>query len=474
MLSCGIPNTISAKATVAVCRSSLILRNMLKQLYLTITSIIAIGLLAACQPEVTVSGPPTAIPFPTMTVGSAVRGDLELANMRQGPDAADSPATAVARVSRPTPTPNLAACPAVLEGVTLADQPSTRQAAIDAILGYLNTGGDLPTLRAALRVDWEALGETGYVRGDVDLTGEGEPEVVIGMTAPGDVGIALLLVCESGRYSPRIELVADGLEPPRLTWLGDINNDNLPEAVLSRRICADAEACEFETLVLSWSESVGRLVNLLDDRLISLQPPTLRDTDNDDVSELVINLDTRGTSATGPLRTGINIYDWNGSVYTLSIIQLDAPQYRIQFVHQGDAEFSRQNVDAAANLYRQALDADGLRYWFNDGPTVVTSYAIYRLMLATAYGGEERAESYANALARLRAAFPPDTADNLPIYARMAYTFGNTLSETGDLHRACVAVQNIVAQDENADALALLNRYGSRSPTYTPLMLCPY
>lgn len=447
---------------------------MLKFAYCA-TLLIGLSLvLAACGAQPTPSGTPTAFPFATATVGHEVRGVLSLANVRQAGDVPANPATAVARIARPTATPDFATCPPPNEGeLRLGLFPGTRQAATDAILRYLNSGGSPQDLRTALRVEWDALGDFGYVRADVDLTGEGEPEVLVGYTAPGELGMALLLLCENGRYAARIELVADGAAPPELVWLADINNNVQPEVIFARRTCTTAEACELETLVLTWSAQTGSFVNLLDDRLISLTVPQLRDTDNDDVAELVINLDSRGTSATGPLRTGVNIYDWDGSVYTLSIIQLDAPRYRIQYVHQGDAAFSRLEMAQAADLYQRALETDGLRYWFNDGPTVVTSYALYRLVLAMAYEGGLGSPLYVGATDRLRATYPQASLpEDLPLYARMAYAFIDAFEATGNLHRGCTVVQEIISEEDAA--LGLLNRYGSRSPTYTPLMLCPY
>ena len=59
-----------------------------------------------------------------------------------------------------------------------------------------------------------------------------------------------------------------------------------------------------------------------------------------------------------------------------------------------------------------------------------------------------------------------------PPYAQMALDFWNAYQITNDLHAACLRAQETVAA--RPDALELLNRYGSRSPTYTAADLCPF
>jgi hypothetical protein len=54
----------------------------------------------------------------------------------------------------------------------------------------------------------------------------------------------------------------------------------------------------------------------------------------------------------------------------------------------------------------------------------------------------------------------------------MATTYWNALQVTNNLHSACLEVQAIIR--ERPEALNLLNRYGSRSPTYSAEMLCPF
>lgn len=439
-----------------------------------LTLCLLFGLITACQPQ-SATIAPTFPPFPTMTPGQVVSGALPVNSVRplSEDSSLNNPATAVALANRPTPTPNFSRCPLVTGSATLAPKPSTADEAHRAIADYLQDGGTLTGLQRALRNDWNAIPETGYWRDEVDLTGENTPELVIGYTAPPNVGALLVLGCYEGVYQIRYTLLDEtSPTPPQLIWLGEMNNNPPSEIVVSRPVCVVAESCDLETFVLSWDGARGRFINLLDSTLITLKPPQVRDIDNDNVAEIVIQLDERGTSATGPLRTGVNIYDWNGSQYTLSIVQLDAPRYLIQIVHEGDKYFSQLDMERAIAAYTLALSEElDLRYWFNDEVNTIVPYVFYRTMLALAYLGDVR---LGDVLLELQQRFPIAdlNAEDIPTYALMAYRFAASLQASPDLHTACVETLKVLAERPNA--LTLLNRYGRRSPTYAPLDLCPF
>lgn len=436
--------------------------------------ILLMALVAACQPAPQTAQSPTIQPFPTMTVGQVVRGELGTPGLRPDFNVLPNPATAVALANRPTATPNRGLCPTIREAGELGDFPSSRDAAINAMLTFLNEGGEPERLQQRIISEWEAFGEAGFFRDDVDLTGEGEGELIIGYIAPGDVGTLLILGCEVGRYVLRYEAIADGNTPPELVWVDDLNNSPQDEIVLASRICLDAEFCEFQTQILTWDAASGRFVSLLDETILTLEMPSVRDIDNDQVNEIVFALDSNGNSATGPLRTGVNVYDWNGSNYRLSYFELDPPRYHIQVVQEGDKFFSRLEMFDAVSLYELALDEDeNFGYWFNDGATTVDSYALYRLVLAYSYNSQGLQIS--NTLARINERFPleeGETEEDLPIYVQLTRIFADSLTITNSLRAACTEVRDFLETDDQA--LNLLNRYGSRSPTYTALDLCPF
>jgi len=152
----------------------------------------------------------------------------------------------------------------------------------------------------------------------------------------------------------------------------------------------------------------------------------------------------------------------------LSIIQLDPPRFLIQVLQQADKAFEQLNTDEAISLYELSVRSNNsLRFWYDDEPTILNSYGLYRLLLAYAYVEDERRLDTYQTIVQT---FPdPATA---PVYVSMSAAFWDALQVTNNLHSACVDVQNII--QARPEALALLNRYGSRSPTYTAQDLCPF
>lgn len=424
--------------------------------------------LAACDP-VPLSAP-TPVPFPTMTLGAQLEGNLSAPS---APDIAapnlSNPATVVAIASAPTATPDASVCPAPRGEVTLDSRQETPDSANEALLRYLNNGGTLRDLNAALRLRWRQTGNP--ARADVDLLGGGQAAVTLAYRAPGDLGLLVVFACLNGRYQLVHSLSADGDEAPQVLFAGEMNNSAPAELMVARRICLTADDCEYETQVLSWSPRLGRFVNLLETPLRSLSLPQARDADQDQVLEIVVNLESRGTSQTGPLRTGVHIYDWDGALYTLSIIQLDPPRWTIQVIHEGDKAFSRQDFLSAESAYRQALEAD-LRAWFNDDAQVLRAYALYRLILSYAALSDARINDVYGVLGTEFGLTPEVDPESLPTFALMAYRFVESFERSQDLHRACVDTLSLAEQ--RGDALRLLNRYGSRSPSYAVLDLCPF
>lgn len=431
-------------------------------------------IITACQPQAPAQVVPTAIPFPTMTVGSSFSGNLPSNEILVSDAQLANPATIEANAARPSATPNLRSCPAQSGGLSLAVLPDTASSANDAIANFLTLGGTLTDLEDQLLNDWEVLGDEGYIRSDTDLTGEGMPDIIVAYTGPTDLGVLGIFTCSNGAYIPRYQIVSEGIDPPNLTWLGDINRNGINDLVYSALACDEDDTCEYTTQVVTWERDRGRFVNLVDGRITSFGIPNLNDIDNDDVAEIVVSLDSRGTSATGPLRTGINIYDWNGSVYTLSIIQLDPPRYRIQYIHQADRLFGRLQPEQAADLYLQAIDdEEELGYWFNNGETVLNAYVLYRLIMTYTFSGDFEARE--NVVTALEEAYPIEANTDpasLPVYIEMAYAFLTGWETTNNLSNACQLVQGVI--EDRPEATELLNRYGSRSPQYTESDLCPF
>ncbi len=431
-------------------------------------------LLAACAP---VPAAPTreAVLFPTMTPGRLVEGPLPPAAPPPAAAALANPATAIALSNLPTPTPNTTACPAPDAALSpdsflQGGPPRTAAQISDAIGRFLSAGGTAEPLRAALQERWAALGG-GFVRADLDLTGDGTPELIISYRAPDAGGSLLIFGCNDGRVVERYQsiLSEDGrAAAPQILSAGDLNQSGRPDLLFSALVCADdGQDCQSITQLTAWDAARGRFLNLLGSGVLSPQPPSPLDIDADRVSELIVRLTDAGGPGTGPLRTGQIVYDWDGAQYVRSYTQYDPPRFRIQMVHDADAAFRAGRTRDATALYELAISSPALENWLNDDQTTLSAYARYRLLLAYADTEDPRLlQTHADILQRY-----PDLAA-APVYAEMAVRFWDALQASANLNTACAAVQQVIAA--RPEAVGLLNRYGSASPVAAAVDLCPY
>lgn len=424
-------------------------------------------MLAACQPSPPPAvGGPTVIPFPTMTPGRTVRGILPTpAGLPLSGSNLANPATAVALANRPTVTPNYAACPSLASPRLPDAVPATAREINDEIARFLAEGGAPAALESVLRAGWGLPGS--FIRSDLDLTGEGTRDILIGYASPDEGGALVILGCADGRYRLHYQGALGG-EAPQVLQTGDQNQDRLTDVLFSSRVCLDEDECSYETQLITWQPLEGRFITLLLDGTIeSPEMPVSSDVDGDRVLEVIIRLTSRGTASTGPLRTGVTIFDWNGSHYLRSITQLDPPFFRVQVIHEADRNLQRSEVERAIALYELALNDASLGNWYNDDPQVLTSYALYRLLTAYAFTEDERLLTTYQTITQTY----PDPAA-APVYAAMSSAFWNALQVTNNLRSACLEVRDIIAA--RPEALGLLNRYGSSSPTYAANDLCPF
>ncbi len=429
--------------------------------------ILLLTLLAACQPAAPSASQPTVIPFPTVTPGRRIEGILPVnAGLPLDGSGLANPATAVAQSNLQGPTPDLSTCPPHVE-VPPPATPATASEMGAWLQSYLTSGASPLTLPDVL-AGWDALGESGLVRADLDFTGEGVTDVVATYQAADGSGAIIVLSCVSGRYMTLFESVGDdGI--PVIDYMGDINYDARPDILFSMPDCSEVEpfTCANRSDVRTFSRDDTRFISLLNGAILSSEPPTVNDIDNDRVLEIVVRLTETGDITTGPLRTGVNIYDWNGLNFVLSIIQLDPPRFQIQVIQEADRAFARQDMEQAIRLYELALTDTALRFWLNDEPVFLKSYVYYRLLLAYAFTDNSNLLTiYQTANAEY-----PDPA-TAPVYIAMLNAFWNGWQVTNNLRSACEAVQPVI--NTRPESVAILNRYGSRSPIIAAADLCPF
>jgi len=424
-------------------------------------------MLVGCAPSSVADAPPTLIPFPSMTPGNYAAGEMptQVALALDG-GLALNPASAL-NPNQATATPNFDRCPPAATP-ELDPQPPIAREMDAAMIRFLDAGGDAARLEDALRSQWGVLGSSGFVRSDIDLNGQGTPEIVVSYLAQDGGGSLLIASCADGHMLPVYETTLGG-EPPQILWTSDMTFDGKVDLVFSSRVCSGAseDTCVYRTQLIHWLDRLGQLVNLLGNPVEASRPPTVEDVDQDQVYELIVRQDDDGDAETGPRRTGLDVYDWNGGSYVLSLRQLDPPQYRIQIVQQADAAFTAESYDEAIQLYQQVLSDGALRNWLNDDAQTLPAYAIYRLMLVYAFlEDERRIELYQF----IQHNYPDITA--APVYIQMAQAFWDALQITNNLRSACLEVESIIAVQP--EALGLLNRYGSESPTYSANDVCPF
>ncbi|TVR22164.1 MAG: hypothetical protein EA396_06665 [Anaerolineaceae bacterium] len=433
------------------------------------------AVLAACATSEPANPPRLSIvPFPTATAGAEVVGALPAEGVRR---AGLDPVA----IAPPTATAIPETCPPINGAASLPDTPPDDIA--DGLREYLNDGGAPDAIADVLRDAWDALGEHGFLRADVDLTGGGTAEIVAGYRAESG-GYLVILGCEEGRYLERYRAHSPDRPPdddappaPRLINITDMNLNNRPEVAFALTEC-EGERCEYRTQVVSWQAAQRRFVGLIGGGILSGNLPELLDTDDDQILEIVVRLTALGDINTGPLRTGVKIYDWDGTEYVLSIVQPEPLRYQIQVIHEADRNLAAGRLPDAARLYQNALSDENLRVWLRNEEENLETYALYRLMIARVAEGHPDAPAIAE---RINALFPQDAipdeseapADDVPVYVALARVFWTAYNATGSVEMACGNVRRAIEQTYGA-AVDFLNRYGSRNPTYTIRDLCPF
>lgn len=428
-------------------------------------------MLGACRQEIIAPVAPSLVPFPTPTVGYVLQGVMPTPNAL-APDVI-APATVVALANRGTPTPARDACPPQSSLAQLQDLPRGSNAIANEITRFLSAGGSVERLQTALRDRWRILPQDGFVRDDIDITSEGTPDIMLGLSIE-DGGFFLALGCQDRAYRVLHQVVFQQTNTPQLLFADDMNVARAPEIAVTGRFCQnnDRNLCQYQTYILTWDNDLGRMVNLLNTPLLTDQLPEIVDVDNDLVDEILIKLDYIGDINTGPLRTGRQIYDWNGTLYVLSIMELDPPRYQIQVIQEADRNFLANRMGSAIELYQLAYIDEELRIWLRNEKPILQGYILYRLMLAWASQGNTG--EAAIVFERLRTDFGTATeglADTAP-FAVLGQAFWEAYALNNSLSDGCEAVLQAMANVPLA--LTWMNRYGARNLKYVARDMCPF
>lgn len=421
--------------------------------------------IVGCAPTPTAPLIPTVIPFPTNTPGNESMGYLPTRTAGNTLPL-NNPATAVAVASQPTATPNYGECPQPNAETSFTATIEGGLTLINGIAPYLSNGGSLEGLQAGL----ESAGvfENGVIQSGYDLTGEGIGDIIVSYVEPQQGGVIQVFVCENGRYVSRYENVMDG-DAPQILRVGDMNNDTITDVLYASETCSDVDGfCQYRNGVFTWDRQRGAFVNLMNTPPDGDIPPTFGDVDSDSVVEVITRQSGSGNYDTGPIRTGSQIYDWNGINYVLSISQPDRIRFMIQAIHQADQAFREERMEEAAELYVLALEDEELGDWLGGSERdTLIAYGLYRLLQVYTYAENGDALTVYETI---RQQFVG--VEQAPIYVQLADVYWQTYQTQNNLNSACQAVQAVINQQPQA--LNLMNRYGTRNPTYTTQDLCPF
>lgn len=436
-------------------------------------------LLIACEvpapgtPLPTITPPPTATVPPTYTVEPSVTvapTDTVEPTSTTVPDE-----TAIVPIASPTdtPVPPTVAPTATVEpnvGPFWPERPAFIGDYVMTILDYLNEDPvHIIRLRSMLR-DWGAISDRiGQVE-EADLDGDGQLEwiVVFGqsaqgaITVPGDLividqldGDYVLLFQDSVWYGDLQENVA-------LLSTGDINADGLAELAYTTMTCG-AHTCFSTVYLFAWDGTAFASL-IKDDILMPYAEIALENLDGDPAQELTLHGGMIGSVGAGPQRSRTEIYDWNGSIYTLKETVYDPSDFLYFKVLDANTALRAGDYTRGIALYNEVISDGDLRTW--KGPAEredLVAFARYRLALIYLLVKDEaNAEAMAQAL---------QAEQPYHIYNQVTQVLLDYYYKEGSVLAACQAITEFAA--EFPETTEVLNGFGYANPAFTPEEVCP-
>jgi hypothetical protein len=364
------------------------------------------------------------------------------------------------------------ACPApgsptLVRPANFADYPA-------AIQQYLTAGGSLATLETTLS-GWGVLpDETGQVVAS-DLKGDGNLEVVVALvdTGAGTVwptGDLLVFGCQAGIYAL---LYQEGYDPDgmfvRLLELVDMDLDGRQDVLYTLSTCG-AHTC-YETLEVAGWAGAG-FVSLMGGPL-DMPFPTYIATPGR------IEAQSGGIGSVGaePQRGYTEIWEWNGSVLTVTQQIWAPPVYRYHALLDGDQALLGGDHAAAIAAYERVISDATLQEWGAVSGVVdpaverlqLAAFARWRLVLTRLLTADSAGAQLE--YDRLQADHPAGTAGQ--DVAAMAQTFWTDYSGGGSIGSGCATVVAAAGVDTTVQDFFNAN-YGYANPWWEPVDLCPY
>src|SRR5207248_2064023 len=118
----------------------------------------------------------------------------------------------------------------------------------------------------------------------------------------------------------------------------------------------------------------------------------IADLDKDGVLEVEIDFNPPVDPTLGPPRKTVDIWDWDGVVYTIAQTRLEPPTYRIHALNDADSAFAQGQWKDALRLYDRVRDDAALQPWTSpDEPITLRAYATFRKILVYVANKQTRA-----------------------------------------------------------------------------------
>jgi hypothetical protein len=343
-----------------------------------------------------------------------------------------------------------------------------------AIQEYLSAGGDVVALEGTLAA-WGALPpETPGQVAAVDLTGDGQAEVVVALWVVGEAVAPSGDLLIFGRQGASYELLyQEGYDPSgpavRLLQVLDANDDGRQDVVYTLSTCG-AHTCFDSLQILTWGEA--GFFSLMGGRL-DMPYPTYA------VTPGRIDAESGSVASVGaePQRGYSEVWEWNGSVFTVTQQVWAPPVYRYHALLDGDHALFAGDYPAAIAAYEQVIGDDTLEEWGAVSGEVdpgveraqLTAFAQWRLVLTYLQAGDPGGAQAA--YEQLQAEYPAGAVGH--DVAALAEVFWGTYAADGSVVDGCVALVATAKRDTSVHDFFNAN-YGYANPRWEAEDICPF
>ncbi|TET53747.1 MAG: hypothetical protein E3J64_03060 [Anaerolineales bacterium] len=333
---------------------------------------------------------------------------------------------------------------------------------------FLNDGG--VALLESLLYSWDALpANTGQAIA-TDVTGDGRYEVVVAMRDPTSSsvfpsGALHVYGCLAGGYVDLHSETTDGLALEVLQ-VSDADTDGLDDVAYTESACG-AHTCMVSLRILGWD---GSTFAHLMGGLLEMPYPTYT------LSPGRIDAESGRIGSVGaePQRDYSEVWEWSGSVFTVTQQVWGAPVYRYHALLDGERALLAGDYAAAITIYEQVIDDETLEafprhYTEAEEKAWLSAFARSRLAVARIVAGDQTGGQAEFIL--LQISHPPGSAGHE--VASLTAIFAAEYAATDSVEDACDAV--LADTTASTAVLDFFNsNYGYANPIWEPPDLCPF